>query len=343
MPSSGGGWPTKPTASAFEDIGLDGRSLTVYRTLLSYPDATAVDLATSLGWDLVSVETALAVLAQLALIRGSWHEPGRMRPVHPDLGLGGHLARQQAELADKNARVQHALCELSMLIDDYRQRADESSGAEIRRLDGMGDVRGWLEMSMPRVQNEVLAFVTPHPTAAVMAARRRDDQALFHRGVTIKSIYLDSIVNSRSAMEHLSWMADNGAELRSVPTLPISLTIHDRHVALLPIDQTDHSRGALAVTGSSLLTALIALFEHCWSFAHELLSEKATAAEGIELTPQEVELLRLLALGSKDESVGRALGLSVRTVRRMIGSLCLRLDAGSRFELGVRAAHGGLV
>jgi hypothetical protein len=42
------------------------------------------------------------------------------------------------------------------------------------------------------------------------------------------------------------------------------------------------------------------------------------------------------ALASKDESVGRALGSSVRTVRRMIGSLSVRLDAGSRFELGVR-------
>jgi DNA-binding NarL/FixJ family response regulator len=49
------------------------------------------------------------------------------------------------------------------------------------------------------------------------------------------------------------------------------------------------------------------------------------------------------ALGSKDESVGRALGSSVRTVRRTIGSLSARLDAGSRFELGVRAALGGLV
>ncbi|MDQ1732650.1 MAG: hypothetical protein QOK10_2809 [Pseudonocardiales bacterium] len=341
--SGGRGGLTKQPASPFEDIGLDQQSLAVYRRLLREPAVTARDLAASLGWDLRCVEASLEVLSQLALIRGAWPQLGQLQPVHPELGLGGHLARQQAELAGKNVRVQQALGELNMMIDAYRERADESAGAEILRLDGAGDIRGWLEMSRPRIQSEVLAFVTPHPAAAPMSAGRRHDEALLQRGVTIKSIYLDSIVNSREAMEYLSWMSDKGAELRSVPTLPISLTIHDRNVALLPMDQSDPARGALAVTGCSLLTPLIALFEHCWSFAAEFLSGKHCSADGIELTPQEVELLRLLARGSKDESIGRALGLSVRTVRRMIGSLSARLEAASRFELGVRAERSGLV
>jgi DNA-binding NarL/FixJ family response regulator len=45
----------------------------------------------------------------------------------------------------------------------------------------------------------------------------------------------------------------------------------------------------------------------------------------------------------KDEAVARALGISIRTVRRMINILSDRLDAPSRFTLGARAHERGLI
>jgi DNA-binding NarL/FixJ family response regulator len=59
------------------------------------------------------------------------------------------------------------------------------------------------------------------------------------------------------------------------------------------------------------------------------------------LTPQERKLLSLLAAGSTDESAGRRLGLSARTVRRMVANLLTRLGAGSRFQAGAEAARRG--
>ncbi|WP_250280907.1 LuxR C-terminal-related transcriptional regulator [Frankia sp. CiP1_Cm_nod2] len=49
-------------------------------------------------------------------------------------------------------------------------------------------------------------------------------------------------------------------------------------------------------------------------------------------------LLRLLSLGAKDEAAARHLGVSVRTVRRMIADLMRRMGARSRFQAGILAA-----
>ena len=50
------------------------------------------------------------------------------------------------------------------------------------------------------------------------------------------------------------------------------------------------------------------------------------------------EILRLLAAGQKDESVARALGVSVRTVQRKIQTLQRGFGAASRFQLGAISA-----
>ncbi|MFD7553188.1 hypothetical protein ACFV9E_01445 [Streptomyces sp. NPDC059835] len=53
-------------------------------------------------------------------------------------------------------------------------------------------------------------------------------------------------------------------------------------------------------------------------------------------SPQQ-ELLRLLGGGLTDAAAGNRLGISPRTVRRMMAELTERLDAQSRFVAGLRA------
>nr|WP_241832347.1 LuxR C-terminal-related transcriptional regulator [Pseudofrankia sp. EUN1h] len=58
-------------------------------------------------------------------------------------------------------------------------------------------------------------------------------------------------------------------------------------------------------------------------------------------SPAELLLLQLLADGAKDESAARSLGVSVRTVRRMVADLMRRLEARSRFQAGILAKRRG--
>ena len=54
-------------------------------------------------------------------------------------------------------------------------------------------------------------------------------------------------------------------------------------------------------------------------------------------------LLGQLAGGAKDEQIARALGLSVRTVRRRVAELLVELGAESRFQAGVEAVRRGWI
>lgn len=62
---------------------------------------------------------------------------------------------------------------------------------------------------------------------------------------------------------------------------------------------------------------------------------------GDRLTGREQALLRLMAKGLKDEAIARDLGVSPRTLRRLIADLMRRLDCESRFQAGVEATARG--
>jgi DNA-binding NarL/FixJ family response regulator len=117
------------------------------------------------------------------------------------------------------------------------------------------------------------------------------------------------------------------------------MVIVDRKVALVPLDPSDNRRGALALSGAGVITAMCALFDQLWR-AGEPWERQRKRNQG-ELSPLEHELLWLLAQGMTDEAAARKLGLSLRTVRRLASDLMARLNAHSRFEAGVRAAHRG--
>jgi DNA-binding NarL/FixJ family response regulator len=51
----------------------------------------------------------------------------------------------------------------------------------------------------------------------------------------------------------------------------------------------------------------------------------------------------MLAAGAKDEQIARALGVSLRTVRRRVAALLADLGVRSRFQAGVEAMRRGWV
>ena len=58
-------------------------------------------------------------------------------------------------------------------------------------------------------------------------------------------------------------------------------------------------------------------------------------------TAVERELLALVGLGLTDQAIARQLGLSERTIQRMMSAIMTRLDATTRFQAGVRAKELG--
>jgi len=89
-----------------------------------------------------------------------------------------------------------------------------------------------------------------------------------------------------------------------------------------------------------VIASLLELFESVWRTAAPLDVGHPIEA-GTGLSDTERTLLTMLADGATDETAAKKLGVSLRTVRRIVADLMRRLDAGSRFEAGIKAAKNG--
>lgn len=122
-------------------------------------------------------------------------------------------------------------------------------------------------------------------------------------------------------------------QVKSADRLPASLVVCDRESAVVPLDTS----AALLVRAPHLVALLCTLFELCWSAAAEL------GAPSTGLNDQERAVLTVLSRGATDELAAHRLGLSARSVRRIMAGLMARLGARSRFQAGQLAAHRGWI
>jgi hypothetical protein len=133
--------------------------------------------------------------------------------------------------------------------------------------------------------------------------------------------------------------AELGEHVRVLGDVPGRLAVVGDVAALIPqrFDLADDV--VLVVRQPALVTSVTLLFEGLW--------ERALVVPGIGMDdPTEGDssrrlLLDQMARGAKDEQIARALGLSLRTVRRRVADLREELGADSRFQAGVEAVRRG--
>jgi DNA-binding CsgD family transcriptional regulator len=69
--------------------------------------------------------------------------------------------------------------------------------------------------------------------------------------------------------------------------------------------------------------------------------QTATPGAG-QLSPRELDVLRLVAAGRSDREIGAALFISPRTASKHVGSILAKLGLSSRAEAAAFAARSGL-
>lgn len=320
-----------------EPLGLSSVAETVYRAMLEEPAWGVAELVEHTGLAEEDVRGALDALAEVALVHPSREAPGRLRPTSPEVGLTVLLARAEAQVAQR----QHEIAATRAAIVALAAAHQANPGADVLiRLDSLDAVRRRLEYLAATARHECMSF---NPGSAhkpdAMAASKPLNQIAIERGVHIRAIYQDSFRNDPQTLAYARWLADLGGETRTVPVIPLQMVLVDRELGLVPIDPTDPRAGAVEVRSHAVVAALCALFEQAWLAATPFGHAAAPDHRGLD--PQERNLLRLLGDGHTDESAARKLGLSVRTIQRMMSELTGRLGAESRFQAGANAVRQG--
>lgn len=320
-----------------ESLGLDPLTERVYRGMLAHPNDGVSRLAARLHVDEDKVRSGLDTLHALALVRPSDFTTTGFHTVGPEAAMELLLARQKAELAAQQLRLEAARVAAAQLIAECSGPPSHEMSTDLQRVEGAEAIRDQLSLLGKTAESEVMTLVPGNTHCAELELSRGPHSELLDRGVRIRTVYLDSVRNHQLALGHVAWLDGKGAEVRTAPTLPVRMIIVDRRQAVLPTDPEDAEAGAVALTGSGVLAALCALFETVWEKSVPV--NEPTPADSHGLSRLEAANLRLLAEGLTDQAIASRLGVSPRTTRRMASDLMDRLEARSRFQAGVHAVR----
>lgn len=324
-----------------EFLGASVDAGILYQTMIKYPHVGLSELSLWLTWPGDKLHSALAELEQLNLIRTGWQaQPREVVLTPPDSALHDLLEKQETALARYQQDIARSRVLVSNMLAEYGQARAEQIGFPNQRVQGLEAVQGFADSLADGCTTEMMSFSPGGPPPDPQeAADRAEDVRLLERRVRLRRLYLDSVTNDTAAFAYLRWLVEQGGEARTVPCLPVRMSIYDRTVAIVAIDPLRSEEGIMVLRGTGVVAALCAFFDHAWDSATELGAPTNRDQDG--LAAQHREVLRLLADGHTDAVVARKLGVSVRTTRRVIAEMAERLGARSRFQVGVRAVEVG--
>jgi DNA-binding NarL/FixJ family response regulator len=159
--------------------------------------------------------------------------------------------------------------------------------------------------------------------------------------LTVRKLWSPLVLADEAQRADLLRVSTRGTHVRiSSAPLPHETIILDRRVAIIAGQPSPLGREYTVTTSPVLVSGVYSLFNAAWEAAIDL--DAFLRGEVPELAPEAREILRTLGEGLTDEAAARRLGTSLRTYRRRVAELMVALEAGSRFQAGVRAGELGL-
>ncbi|GAB2691611.1 helix-turn-helix transcriptional regulator [Kitasatospora kifunensis] len=321
----------------------------LYQWLRANESRSLTEAAAALGLDAREVSAAWTELRALRLVRpGS--SMGETDLVEPDTALLSLLRQKQNVLRSQCEELTSIVSATESLLDRYRPAgARLSEQVEVEVIVGSRNQQRVLRdfADLPRAQSHTLHADTV-PSKMMSQALNSfltEKSRMVRRGVAVRAIYPQGFNSARWQCKYLAEVQRVGVELRLAPQVPFSLVIGDLDVALLPPRSDQPEDALIVIRGASLVRTYAAIYEDYWlrSFPYLGPADSPGEAESDWLTEQHRTSLRLLANGLTDERIARSMGVSVRTVSRLVSEVTRHLGAHSRFQAGVLACARGLV
>lgn len=221
-----------------------------------------------------------------------------------------------------------------------RTRGAGTTTPRPERLDSLEQTLARMRALAATTTTQVRSMVAEgHRETALREAHRRFRE-LQESPVRRRALHARSVHGDPRAMTLLHRLHHAGEQIRVVPLVATRLEIFDETAAIAAISGEDPDAGAVLLTNPSLVQSLATAFDLMWRGSQPLFDgDSADHLDGPNAA--ELELVRMLAAGHTDESAARTLGVSSRTVRRMIADLSRRAGTTGRFQLGAMAERLG--
>jgi sugar-specific transcriptional regulator TrmB/DNA-binding CsgD family transcriptional regulator len=348
---------------ALEVVGISAFDERVYREVLACPGITVQELLRRSGENAGRIQSSLSRLRAKGLVSRLWGRSPRWTATNPGTAIRSLVRGLQSELD----RLTDTADELETAFRTVGQNPEE--GGQFEVLAGPEEQARWYVRLQQEAKEEVLTFDRP---PYVLDYHNPLQTGLLRNGVRYRTIYTPEAFDHAGALDEVGSLIKAGEEARVLPELPFKMAIVDRWRAVMPLHMDPPLTRGVLIRGSTMVVALVELFERLWREALPVGSAlwREPGAEGDRLRPAREEpdatapteptelgpvgpvgsfaaedrrLLALLAAGLKDDAIARQLGTSPRSLRRRLRHLLDELNAETRFQAGAQASRRGLV
>ncbi|WDM10355.1 response regulator transcription factor [Streptomyces lavenduligriseus] len=189
-------------------------------------------------------------------------------------------------------------------------------------------------------RREVWVALAPPPSLACLKDAEAQFADLTSQGVALRALYPSTVLAVDGGAEHLERTAELGVECRMVDIQQVFTAVVDQEFVFMAAGLRPGEEGETVFRAPQDVALLRQSFEQTWRSARRVHPGSRARQR---LTAEQLTMLRLMSSGVKDEKIARLLGVSSRTLSRLMAGAMEELGARSRFEAGVRAAELGLL
>lgn len=323
-------------------LEIDETALAVYGALLRARTSDVARLARDVGVGQATAADALGRLVRVGLARRDVGDGPAYRAEVPHALLDDLVEERFEALEAAAASLRSVRATAARVRSLYHGVSESRNAAEFERLDGAEAIATRIAELSARTGVTMEGVMTSLPSTSLLDQARESEGRLARRGVRLRSLYRAPARRSPELNAHGVWLAERGGQIRTTPwPLPTQYVLFDRRAALVSFTEPDaDGPAAVVLTTREVITCLGTLFDLLWESALPL-PDTAADAPTARPSASELEILRLMHAGLKDEAIARELGVSTKTVRRALSSLAERLGVKDRFSLGVLAGSQG--
>lgn len=319
-----------------ESLGLSDLEEEAYRLLVDVRAAKPAALGRIMGLPVERVRRTLMSLSEKGLATESPHDSRSFMAVSPELGLGVLLRRREEELGGARIAAEE-------LQSRFRASMTERAPAQVLEVVTGREAVIQRFIQLQRVAKDEILLLDRPPYALDPLEVNPEEVEALRRKVKVRVLYESEGLEIPGRIDSIRTLAQVGEAARSMVGVPMKLAIADQRLALIPITREEPGvEGVIVLHESALLSALVMLFEMLWRRALPLPVEGVSQPDaGEKEHPEDPDVLALLALGMKDETMARQLDVTPRTITRRVARIMQSLAARTRFQAGMQAVQRG--
>jgi len=305
----------------------------VYLTINGFSGASLAEISAKIpNVSSEDVKAAVTKLVQLGIAYQSQENIDGFSVIEPVVACS-KIIQYYTDNSFRNMQDANLIANTIAVEANHVTSADDTGNT--KEISGADQVMTNLRRIGAHAEKSIYSLLTRVPSATGLALATSEDADLLARGLQLRIIYPEAARFDNNVQEYLNTVGVPNLSARTSLITPVRLVIADKAEVIILFKSGRESKASIT-TDPGIVGAFVKFFEEIWN-----TQSRSFEYNPLEISHRELSVLQCMISRPTDKAIARSLGLSTRTVNRVISDLYLKTGTLSRFALGIEAERRG--